>query len=296
MKHIPSDWSALISPKRWLQREVRRANHARDRGEWKIAAKYYLRALRVTPDDARLWMQAGHACKEGGNLDGARAAYAQAEKLAPSDIDTQIQLGHFYKLLGQDDRAMQHYQAAVDGGSADEHALHFLATGGLARVKPGDYQDTRLDKADAARDAGMFERAAQLYNEAVQVDPRGPTFVQLGNCLKEAGSLLAAEKAYTSALELSPSDADCLLQLGHLMKVMGDTGRAEIYFEQSARLDSDRPDAAAELSALRVGLPEPEASGPATVAFPSALRAQVVAGMVTAVLQNIRFAQTQRRY
>lgn len=295
MKRIADEWSVPFLPKRRLRREVKRANDARDCGEWKVAAEHYRRALRFAPNDAKLWMQVGHACKEGGDLDGAKAAYMRAEKLEPGNIDTQTQLGHLYKLLGQNDHAVLHYQAAVHGGSADEHALHFLVTSGLARADGGEPPVTRLDEADAARDAGIFEKAARLYHEAAQADPRGPIFVQQGNCLKETGALLAAEKAYMSALKLDPGDADCLLQLGHLMKVMGDLGRAEIYYDTSARLDPDRPDARTELAALRAGASWLETSRPAAKELPRAPGTQVVAGMVESILQNIKFAHMQRR-
>ena len=296
MKRIADRWSVPILPKRLLRREMRRADDARGRGEWEVAAKHYRRAIRFAPNDAKLFMQVGHACKESGDLDGAKAAYMWAEKLEPSDIDTQIQLGHLSKLLGQDDRALLHYQAALDDGSADEHALHFLTTSGLARADGGKPLFTRLDEADAARDAGMFERAARLYHEVAQVDPRGPIFVQQGNCLKEAGALLAAEKAYTSALELDPGDADCLLQLGHLMKMMGDLSRAESYYAMSVRLDSDRPDAQTELTALRTAAARLGTSLPAATEPPRTSGAQVVAGMVESIMQNIKFAHTQRRF
>ena len=296
MKRIADGWPVPILPKRQLRREVRRADDARGRGEWEVAAKHYRRALRFAPNDAKLLMQVGHACKEGGDLDGAKAAYMWAEKLDPGNIDTQIQLGHLYKLLGQNDCAVLHYQAAVDGGSADEHALHFLIASGLAQADGGEPLVTRLDEADAARDVGMFERAARLYHEAAQADPRGPIFVQQGNCLKEAGTLLAAEKAYMSALELDPGNADCLLQLGHLMKMMGDLSRAETYYDMSARLDPDRPDAGTELIALRAGITRLETSRSAAKEPPRVPGAQVVAGMVENILQNIKFAHTQRRF
>jgi len=295
MTRALKEWSVLISPKRRLQREVSRANEARDRGEWEVAAERYRVALRLAPNKANLWMQAAHARKEAGDLEGAKAAYAQVERLAPADIDTQVQLGHFYKQLGEAERALRYYRAAVDGGSTDEHARHFLAVNGFGRVDQGERQDTALDKADAARDAGMFERAAHLYREAAQADPRSPLFVQVGNSLKEAGSLFAAEKAYMSALELDPDDADCLLQLGHLMKVMGDRGRARIYFERSARLDPDRSDAEVELAAMRNEPPGPDANGVSAEGLPQAPRTPVIVGTAAAILRNIKFAQTQRR-
>ena len=135
MKRLADEWFVLISPKRQLRREVRRANDARDCGDWGIAAERYRQAIRLDPDNAALWMQVGHACKEAADLEGARVAYARAESLVPDDVDTHIQLGHFHKLIGQNEHAARYYQAAVDGGSSDEHALHFLAKRDLHEVE-----------------------------------------------------------------------------------------------------------------------------------------------------------------
>ncbi len=65
----------------------------RDR-DWGRAAELYGRALEREPDRAEIWVQRGHALKEGLNLDGAERAYRRAVLLAPHDADAALHLGH----------------------------------------------------------------------------------------------------------------------------------------------------------------------------------------------------------
>ena len=247
---LGSDWRRLILPGRRLRAELRDADQARTNGDLRLALEHYEKAIRLAPQRAGLWMQVGHARKETGDFGGAEDAYNRAAGLDASNADTDVQLGHLHKLMGNFKAAERHYQAAMDKGSSDEHAIHFLGEGAASRIE-GGLLPPSLREADLARDAGMFEEAAILYRQAAEITPRGFIFVQLGNCLKEAGSLDAAAQAYGAALEVNPADADCMLQLGHLMKLMGQVERAELYYSESARVDPARPHAAFELAALR---------------------------------------------
>jgi hypothetical protein len=111
--------------------------------------------------------------------------------------------------------------------------------------------------ADCARDAGEWERAARLYRDALDQDPRNPPiWVQYGHSLKESGGvqnpdkLAQAEIAYRRALSLDPSAADPHLQLGHVLKLQGKTNEAEAAYLRAFALDRSMPHPLQELSAL----------------------------------------------
>jgi glycosyltransferase involved in cell wall biosynthesis len=89
-----------------------------------------------------------------------------------------------------------------------------------------------MRQADAARDAGQWEEAARLYEEAARAEPNtGPIWVQLGNALKETGDTARAEQAYLRARELRPDDMDVPLQLGHLYKIKNDSAAAVAHYK-----------------------------------------------------------------
>jgi tetratricopeptide (TPR) repeat protein len=75
-----------------------------------------------------------------------------------------------------------------------------------------------MGRADKARDAGQWERAACSYLEALeQVGPRPAILVQLGHVLKEAGKAAAAEIAYRRAADLDKTNVDAFVPLAQLL-------------------------------------------------------------------------------
>jgi tetratricopeptide (TPR) repeat protein len=114
-----------------------------------------------------------------------------------------------------------------------------------------------ISLANHARDAGQWERAAQLYRKALDRNRRNPPiWVQYGHTLKESGELrdpdklAQAEVAYRRALSLDPGVADPHLHLGHVLKLQGKTNEAEAAYLRAFALDPSMPYPAQELSGL----------------------------------------------
>ena len=91
----------------------RRANAARDAGEYATAAKLYEKVLAQRPADAAIHVQAGHMFKEAGRYGPAELHYLAARALTPQDVDLHVQLGHFYKVAGRIPEAMVSYRTAL---------------------------------------------------------------------------------------------------------------------------------------------------------------------------------------
>ncbi len=103
-----------------------------------------------------------------------------------------------------------------------------------------------LRRADEARDAKQFRRAARLYDRAIREGARKGDvllLLQCGHMFKEAGYFAEAEKHYLTALDLEPDNAEVLLQLGHFCKTAGRPADAERYYREAlaARPDWDEP-------------------------------------------------------
>jgi GT2 family glycosyltransferase len=106
-------------------------------------------------------------------------------------------------------------------------------------------------EADRARDARDWAKAAELYHDSLDLDPRRADLcVQMGHALKEAGQLTKAEAAYRQAAEAMPDDADVRLQLGHALKLLGRTEDAVRAYSDALRLDPDLAPAREELVRL----------------------------------------------
>ncbi|GLV28239.1 hypothetical protein TomTYG75_07620 [Sphingobium sp. TomTYG75] len=108
-----------------------------------------------------------------------------------------------------------------------------------------------LQQADAARDQRRWNSAIEAYRRYLFFAPRhAPIWVQLGNCLKEAGELERARAAYGRARTLMPDNADIYLQMGHLAKLDDRQNDAIEAFQRAVDIDPHYGDAATELKRL----------------------------------------------
>lgn len=91
---------------------ITKADLARGAGDWKTAANHYTEALSRNPARPEIWVQYGHALKEGGNLAAAEAAYCYALGYDRCNADSHLQLGHALKLQGKTEEAQSAYLRA----------------------------------------------------------------------------------------------------------------------------------------------------------------------------------------
>ena len=105
--------AALFGPRRAAARLIRRADKARDTGDYSEAAKFYSRALDLTPARTDIRVQLGHMLKELGRYQAAEAAYRRALSRSPDDGDIHLHLGHLLKLTGRKKEAIAAYRDAA---------------------------------------------------------------------------------------------------------------------------------------------------------------------------------------
>jgi len=106
-------------------------------------------------------------------------------------------------------------------------------------------------QGDKCRDDRRWADAVRWYREHLNRFPRDfAIWVQLGNCLKEAGSLIEALAAYQQAKAVDDADADVFVQLGHLFKLLGRRDDAIESYRASLRRQARNNTAARELLAL----------------------------------------------
>ncbi len=104
--------AALFGPGRTAARLIRRADKARDTGDYFEAAKFYSRALKLDPTRPDIRVQYGNMLKDSGRLAEAEAAYRSALAERPDDADIYLQLGHCLKLQGRRPAALEAYLRA----------------------------------------------------------------------------------------------------------------------------------------------------------------------------------------
>ena len=251
------------------------ADRARDAHQWDDAVHHYRTALIRNPRSPAIWVQFGHALKEGGSHVAAEAAYRRAIADDPTAADPYLQLGHVLKLQGRREQAKAAYlQAFSIDPTLHEATVELVALGcsapdlarllrdtpvpvasdktnGLAvRWRRKRWKESVITRADRARDLGQWEIAARLYRRALDRNPANPSiWIQYGHALKEAGQR-DAELAYRRALAYDPSVAEFHVQLGHALKIRGRTKAAEAAYLRAFALDPSLSTSLGELDGL----------------------------------------------
>lgn len=99
---------------------------------------------------------------------------------------------------------------------------------------------SRRRLGDDARERREWLVAARHYRTHLSRRPNDwPIWVQLGHALKEAGLRSEALQAYLAGYRLKPDNADLLLSLGHLYKLLDRQEEAWRTYEASATIDQN---------------------------------------------------------
>ena len=215
---------------------------ARDRRDWAEAERLYREYLAAAPEDFDIWVQAGHAAKEGGRLDEAWDAYGCARALAPGDADLIIHMSDLALRTARYGEALVLFQLMVERDLGDARAQSGLSKARLGLRAPDAF--ALLDSAERARDAGDWRRATFYYDRYLgAADDDVDAFVQAGHAEKESGRFGAALMRYEAALRLAPENADIRLQLGHLARLRAEDGEAARWYRSALERDTSCADA-----------------------------------------------------
>jgi TolB-like protein/DNA-binding winged helix-turn-helix (wHTH) protein len=181
--------------------------HRRAEGDLERAKHYFLDALALAPDDARLWAGlAGVYGLEFGRGGPRRAdalakqgeAAQKAVALDPRLSEAHTRMSHYFRNAGAPHAAAREHREALALDPQDPLALAYAA--GSAFIQ------------------GKLDQAIELQERAVSVDPAA--FVHQANLaayLAAAGRLKEAKAALLYALELNPAPtaADTIDGVGH---------------------------------------------------------------------------------
>jgi tetratricopeptide (TPR) repeat protein len=140
-------------------------------------------------------------------------------------------------------------QVLLDFGVAEivERVTPFFLDSGSSRarsterpsVEADDWYETACDLEDAAPD-----QAREAYRRALELDPtHAASLVNLGRLLQAAGAPGVAEAHYRHALEVSPDDDTAAFNLGVALEDMGRFDEALEAYEHALVLDPSSGDA-----------------------------------------------------
>ena len=148
--------------------------------------------------------QLGMTYMRQGNLQAAREKIEKALEQNPRTADTQMAAGFLYDRLGDDDKALSHYEQAARLAENNPDALNNVAVY-LCR------------KGDKKRGEEYFLQAA---GSALYRTPE-VAYANAGRCARADGRPKDAEQYFRKALTIRPELPDALYQLADLQHEMG---------------------------------------------------------------------------
>jgi len=125
------------------------------------------------------------------------------------------------------------------GVAAQAHGDHALAVADFLAVVKRDPRNkfAWYDLGDIADQAGQQVQAAGDYRRSLGIDPNYvPALFNLA-VLETAGAPTAAATLYTQVLRVAPGDADAHLNLGFVLRSLGQTAAGDRQIATALRLD-----------------------------------------------------------
>ena len=190
------------------------------------SVRHMAKAIRLSPEDPRLYAALRRICLEQGRPDLARESFARLLEEHPENQQARSSLGWSLALLDEEDDAVVHLQrAATTDSSLDSEARLF----------------TRLQLGRIYLDREQFEEASQVLQEAVTFDDGdGRSHLALGECRLRLGKHEAAEEEFATVLSLAAEPGPLATHIAQICYDVGRRRRAIDYYEMALARGDDR--------------------------------------------------------
>jgi protein O-GlcNAc transferase len=126
-------------------------------GQWMPAREAFAQTLRRNPGNYSAWLEAGHLCRQMGELHQASLSYQHAIDVAPQRYEALLGMARVMALQGEEATAMRAYQDAVQAAAQSSDA----AQPGRAHHLMGQYW----------MEQGALTKAIPCFQSALQTLP-----------------------------------------------------------------------------------------------------------------------------
>lgn len=223
------------------------ATSSRAAGDLQAAASGYAAAIRLRPDMAEAYLNAGWVLSELGQAEGAAAAYNHGLRLREWPPDTaaaaRSNLGVLLRDLGRPEEAKQQFLLSLEAKPDFKPALGNLDA---AAAASGHGFGAAINEANELFGRGANDEAAEVYRKALSMrDPRvdGSAYVGLGAALHGARRLREAAEVLSAGAKLNPSSPGMLQNLATVRTDLGHWKGAASAWRKVLAMRPDDPDA-----------------------------------------------------
>jgi tetratricopeptide (TPR) repeat protein len=252
------------------------------KGQYAAAIPEWIKAVAMSPGDARALNNFGQSLARAGKPREAIAEYRKSIVAKPNYPEAHNNLAIALAGAGEPSEAIEHYKLAIDENPAYAEAHSNL---GRALAEQGrlneaieqyeealtinpSYAEAHNNLGFALTAAGRLDEAVSHYRQAIEIDPKyAHAYNNLGLALAMQGKLDDAIGDFSKALELDPAYVGAEANLGHALLVRNNTDEAIAHLKHAL---ANGPETAEIHNNLGMGLAE---KGQLTEAIPHFERA-----------------------
>ena len=184
------------------------------------------KAIRLSPEDPRLYAVLRQICLEQGRPDLARDFFEELLAETPDNLQARSNLGWSLSLLDATDDAVAHLQTAADADSSLDSEARLFTRLQLGRIYLGRER---------------YEEASQVLQDAVACDDGdGRSRLALGECRLRLGEDEAAEEQFSAVLDMTPDPGPTATHIAQICYDSGRRRRAIDYYELALSQGDDR--------------------------------------------------------
>ncbi|CAL8071634.1 unnamed protein product [Calicophoron daubneyi] len=204
--------------------------------DWMNEYTLFSSALKVNPNNAKMWNNVGHSLEAEGRFREALGYFRKAVLVQPNDIGARINVGRTYVNLNMPEEAEQAYFGALDYFPKPKKGMTYYA-----RVAPKDLMvfinlaNLYLNKTPPQlEDASLLlRRAISLRSDFVDA------YQNYGSVLIKQGRLNEAESAYRTAIGYQERSPDLHYNLAVVLLEVGRTEEGLQHLNQALSYDPD---------------------------------------------------------
>jgi tetratricopeptide (TPR) repeat protein len=205
-------------------------------GDLKQAEREFATALKTVPAFYPAETSLGYVELARKDSKAALVHFDRALELTPQHSDLSALLGRGQALLGvgRDADAISAFEAAIAIDPSQTDLVRRVEVLRFRNVEQG------LNRARDAARAGRLDEAAQAYLAAIASSPDSPfLYRELAGVERQKGDADAALGHFGKAVELDPSDAKSLAQVGELLEARGDFDAAAKAYADALAIEPD---------------------------------------------------------
>ena len=207
-------------------------------GRFDSAVAAFEQVLESRPDDLATLLRGGEIRFQQRRLDEAAAYFDRAHALDPSSASVAFGRGRIANARRQWQEAVELFERTLELQPDADSVFHPL---GLAHRRLGDIEAAKAALAKAGPNTPVFDDP--LMSRLFELTATSRSFFIEGNRARRRGLAELAESYYRRALDLDPSDASVLYNLGTLLGEHGRVDEAEDLFRRAVEHKGDHRDA-----------------------------------------------------